>query len=96
MKSFIISFFTLSTLFISACTGSSDADIQKAEEAARRDVAKVAEAPDGSMQREHAVLAIRVRENALRTAGYDSEADKYIEVASNLLIDSLRLINPLP
>lgn len=96
MKSLIISFFTLSTLLISACSGTSDADFKKVEEAARRDVAKVADAPEGSMQREHAVLAIRVREHALRDAGYDAEADRYIELAGNLLIDSLHIIDPKP
>lgn len=95
MKTLFITLFSISAFLFGACSDSGDADLQKIEEAAKRDVSKVAEALEGSMQREHAVLAIRVREHALREAGYDNEADKYIEIAGNLLIDSLRIIEPL-
>lgn len=76
------------------CSGGDNADREKIEAAARQDAAKVAEAPEGSMQREQAVLAIRVREEALREAGHNEAADIYIEAAGKILIDSLRIIEP--
>ena len=60
--------------------------------AAIRDAAKVAEAPESSMQREHAVLAIRVREQILRDNGYEQEADLYYSTARSILVDSLHII----
>jgi len=89
----IIFVISLMAAALSACSGSDRSDRQKIEDAVRRDVSKVADAPEGSMQRERAVLAIRVREHALRSSGYEDEADQYIEMAGNLLIDSLKIID---
>ncbi len=61
--------------------------------AARRDVEKVANAAPGSMEREHAVLAIRVRQHALSSNGHKTEADLYFQTANSLLVDSLHLID---
>ena len=44
------------------------------------------------MQREHAVLAIRVREQTLRDNGYEQEADLYYSTARSILVDSLHII----
>ena len=68
------------------------AHFDKVEDTARRDVAKVVEAKEGSMEREHAVLAIRVREHALRSNGHEAEADLYYTTAHNLLVDSFNII----
>lgn len=85
---------SLALFILSACSDGANNDLNKAEQAARRDVAKVVDAPAGSMQREKAVIAIRVRENALRQAGYNEAADRYISTAQTLLTDSLRIIQP--
>ena len=68
------------------------AHFAQVEDTARRDVAKVVEAKEGSMEREHAVLAIRVREHALRSNGHEAEADLYYTTAHNLLVDSFNII----
>lgn len=80
-------------VFFAGCSSSENANFEKIEDAAQRDAAKVVESAEGSMQREHAVLAIRVREEALRQAGYDYEADVYIGTAGKILIDSLHIID---
>lgn len=85
---------SLALFILSACSDGAKNDLNKAEQAARRDVAKIVDAPEGSMQREKAVIAIRVRENALRQAGYNEAADRYISTAQTLLTDSLRIIQP--
>lgn len=84
----------VSIFVISSCANSDSESYAKVEEAARRDAAKVVEAPEGSMQREHAVLSIKVRENSLREAGYDKAADIYIRTAHKILADSLQIITP--
>lgn len=90
-------YFTLVTILTlaaacSSCSHSRPKHFDRVEEAARRDVAKVANAAEGSMDRERAVLAIRVRENALRYNGHEAEADLYLETAHKLLVDSLHII----
>lgn len=60
--------------------------------AANHDVRQVASAPAASMERERAVLAIRVKENALRRAGHAGAADLYYSTANSLLTDSLHII----
>lgn len=44
------------------------------------------------MEREHAVLAIRVRHHVLQSNGYIKEAELYINTAHHILVDSLHLI----
>lgn len=94
MKTISLIISSLALFILSACSDGTNNDLNKAEQAARRDVARVVDAPEGSMQREKAVIAIRVRENALRQAGYNEAADRYISTAQTLLIDSLRIIQP--
>ena len=83
-------------LLCSSCGHSRPAHFDQVEEAARRDVAKVIAAKEGSMEREHAVLAIRVREHALRSNGHEEEAELYYSTARDLLVDSLHIISPRP
>ncbi len=80
--------------FLTACSHSKNNQRQyeAVEAAARRDVAKVVDADEGTMQREHAVLAIKVREHALRSNGHENEADIYMSTARTLLVDSLHII----
>lgn len=61
--------------------------------AAYRDAEKVVQAAPGSMEREHAVLAIRVRQHALSSNGHEPEAKLYFQTAHHLLVDSLHLID---
>lgn len=82
----------LTAAMLSSCGGHDSVDYSKIDEAAKRDASKVSIAPEGSMQREHAVLAIKVRENALREAGHDKAADRYIDTARKILVDSLHII----
>lgn len=85
----------LAAISLAASCGSSDSPMPEVEAAARRDAAKVV-AATGSMQREGAVLDIRVREQALRDAGHGRAADIYISTAVHILIDSLGIIDPDP
>lgn len=78
-----------------SCSSSKTKDCTAAREAARRDVDSVLVAPEGSMAREKAILAIRVRESDLRRHGYADAADSYIDEARHLLIDSLHIITPV-
>lgn len=75
-----------------SCSGKQKEINENVIATAQRDAAKVAEAPEKSMQREHAVLAIRVREHALRSNGYEQEADLYYSTAHSILVDSLHII----
>ena len=53
--------------------------------AAERDARAVVDAPQGSMRREDAVLAIRARESRMRASGYDREADRYVAAAARFM-----------
>ncbi len=75
-----------------ACSDSKSPYHDQVVAAAKRDAYAVADAKGGTMEREKAVLAIRVREHSLRTNGLENEADLYIETAGALLIDSLQII----
>lgn len=81
-------------LLSGACTNNRTVDREKIEATALRDVSKVMQTSPNTMQREKAVLAIRVRERELRDNGYDEEADIYINIAQTMLIDSLNIISP--
>ena len=96
MKKSVLTLAFIFALLCISCSHSRPEHFDRVEEAARRDVAKVVAAKDGSMDREHAVLAIRVREYALRANGHEAEADLYIETARNLLVDSLHIIEDRP
>ena len=78
-----------------SCSSTKTKDCAAAREAARRDVDSVLVAPEGSMAREKAILAIRVRESNLRAHGYADAADSYIDEARHLLIDSMHIISPV-
>ncbi len=80
------------TSLIASCSGSRGQTNDNIIATARRDADRVAQAPEASMQREHAVLAIRVREHALRSNGYTHEADLYYTTARSILVDSLHII----
>lgn len=81
-------------LGVISCSSSKIKDCATAREAARRDVDSVLVAPEGSMAREKAILAIRVRESDLRRHGYADAADSYIDEARRILVDSLHIITP--
>lgn len=88
--------FTLISLLIfitsSSCSDNRIKNHDSIEAAAIRDVNKVIEAKENSMEREHAVLAIRVRHHALKSNGYEQEAELYINTAHHILVDSLHII----
>lgn len=87
----IISVLLLSVSLIS-CSESKSPYHDDVIAAARRDADKVVQAPTESMEREHAVLAIRVRQHALSSNGYRREADLYYTTAHHILVDSLHII----
>lgn len=58
-----------------------------------RDCERVTATEPNSMQREKAILEIKVRESSLRLNGYDEEADQYIFTARRILVDSLHIIS---
>lgn len=75
-----------------SCTNNRIKNHESIEAAAIRDVNKVIESKENSMEREHAVLAIRVRHHALRSNGYEQEAELYINTTHHILVDSLHII----
>ncbi len=88
--------FSLFLCFIATACSSSVEDrsvVGAVTDAAVRDAAKVVEAKPESMEQEGAVLEIKVRENELRDAGFDNEADLYIETVSHILVDSLHVLS---
>lgn len=82
-------------LGVISCSSSKTKDCAAAREAARQDVDSVLVAPEGSMAREKAIIAIRVRESNLRRHGYADAADSYIDEARRILVDSLHIISPV-
>lgn len=75
-----------------SCSDNRIKNYESIEEAAIRDVNKVIETKENSMDRERAVLAIRVRHYALLSNGYEQEAELYINTAHHILVDSLHII----
>ncbi len=73
----------------------SKSDINRTIEQARKDVAAVARTGEGSTDRQRALIDIRVRENRLRKAGYETLAGIYISEAEDLLADSLEIVTRL-
>lgn len=89
----IIPLFAIACTFAS-CSGSKSPYHNQIIAAAHRDADKVIQAAPGSMEREHAVLAIRVRQHALSANGHKSEASLYYTTAHHILVDSLHIIEP--
>lgn len=92
MKKLLILAIAATGLAASSCSDSRSPYHDQVVAAANRDVAKVAESAPGSMEREHAVLAIRVRQHALESNGHEAEAELYYRTAHHLLVDSLHII----
>lgn len=81
-------------LILTACgteehADSTEAELDAAEAAGRRDALRALEAPQGTMAREEAFFAIRARETELRDAAHPSCADAYARAAEKVLRDSL-------
>lgn len=81
-------------LLLSSCgaeehADSTDAELDAAEAAGRRDALHVLRLPSGTMAREEAIFAIRARETELRDAAHPSCADIYARTAEKILRDSL-------
>lgn len=84
----------LASLLLCSCgaeehADSTDAELDAAEAAGRRDALRALQAPQGSMAREEAFFAIRARETELRDAAHPSCADVYARTAEKILRDSL-------
>ncbi|MDE5553985.1 MAG: hypothetical protein K2J10_02245 [Muribaculaceae bacterium] len=91
-----LSVITTSIILLSALCACSDSKSPyhgQVVSAAQRDAAKVIQATPGSMEREHAVLAILVRQHALSSNGHEAEADLYYNTAHHILVDSLHIID---
>lgn len=65
----------------------SAADLQAAAEAGRTAAEQAMALPEGSMEREGAVLHIRAVESALREHGYDECADTFARKAEQVLFN---------
>ena len=62
-----------------------DAELEAAAEAGRQMGTEAASLPDGTMDKQRAILEIRAKETAIRDAGYPSCADTFaIEAAKKL------------
>lgn len=100
MKQFAIIILAAAAVALSSCGGDnrnrpSKADINRTVEQARKDVAIVASTAPGTTDRQRALIGIRVRENRLRQAGYETLAGIYISEAEDLLADSLGIVTRL-
>lgn len=95
MRTKYLSIIAISAI-MSACSNGNSIKTENTDviAAAHRDASAVVDASNDIFQQEKAVLAIRVRENALRDAGYDEEADEYIDEVSKILVDSLHILDP--
>lgn len=93
MKKIITIIATIGLLLVSCGAeehaDSTDAEMDAAEAAGRRDALKALQAPHGTMEREEAFFAIRARETELRDAAHPSCADAYARAAETILRDSL-------
>ena len=92
MKLSSLSLFLFLLCIAASCKESRSPYHDQVVAAAQRDVESVANTKEGTMEREKAVLSIRVREQSLRAHNLDAEADLYIETAGSLLVDSLHII----
>lgn len=101
MKHLAMIILAAAAVTISSCGGGdnrnrpSKADINRTVEQARKDVAIVASTAEGTTDRQRALIDIRVRENRLRQAGYETLAGIYISEAEDLLADSLGIVTRL-
>lgn len=79
-------------MLLSCADGAPDAneaELRAAAEAGRRAAAEALEFPEGSMQREGAIIRIRARETELRDAGFPSCADSFAVAAGRVLAPAL-------
>lgn len=86
------SIFILSIIFLAACSNSNEAteaELEQAADAARRDALKAVALKQSVMNCEKAIIAIRIRETELREHGFESCADTYRDVACSILKDSM-------
>ncbi len=65
-----------------------DEEIALAAEAGRKAAQTVSALPEGSMQREGAILHLRARETDIRRAGYPSAADAFARAAGDVLAEA--------
>lgn len=68
----------------------SEADINAAREAAKTEATKILGLPEGTMEQENAILAIRARESAIRRAGFNECADTFAAEAQRILMPVLK------
>ncbi len=92
MRNIIFIITAFFAVIAAACSGSgssgiSEADRAAADSAGRRDAAIAVAAPQGSMERENTLFAIRARETRLRDSGYDEAADAYVAGAESVLAE---------
>lgn len=90
MKYFAILIFSF--IFLSCSDGAPDAneaELRAASAAGREAAEKALEFPEGSMQREGAIIRIRARETAIRDAGFPSCADSFAVAAERVLSPAL-------
>lgn len=86
-KRFIFGLMLLSTLSCSSGQGggAKPADIEYVKEQARIAAEAVLRLPSNTMERENAILSIRVKEQELRQRGFDVCADSFAIEAARVL-----------
>lgn len=85
---FVIAAIVFGIVWLNHCSDGQEAELaaeQRIVERAYSDAMKAAKAPEGSMERERCVLAIRAFESKLRLNGYVREADDYHNSAEAVL-----------
>lgn len=86
-------FIFLSTLLAASCSFDAGHDctpdeIAYAERIGEQDALNVCEINPNTMEHEQAILEIRVKEEKLRDAGFNSAADAYADAAERTLRDN--------
>lgn len=92
MKRFIHIISAVAMLFFLSCgngTDATDAEMELASKAGRRDAMKAVEARNSVTECEKAILEIRIRETDMRRCGFETCADIYRDAARQVLQDSL-------
>ncbi len=86
-----ISFLILLLLAVSCGSrdGHHDVNAEAAAEAGRKAAEKVLAYPEGSAEREGAIIGLRAKETEIRQAGFSEAADSFAAAAEQVLLPKL-------
>lgn len=67
-----------------------DVDAEAAADAGRKAAEKVIAYPEGSAEREGAIIGLRAKETEIRQAGFPESADSFAAAAERVLLSKLK------